>query len=298
MPAGVAGYDDDHEALVGTLLDDAYELTRFIDAGGMGRVYEALEMRLSRPVAVKIMSSDLADDEQALARFQREVRITSQLAHPHVVQLLNYGTTEAGEPYLVTEYLEGETLEERLARVERLSAASTGRILTQVASALTAVHAKGIVHRDLKPSNVFLLSVEGAEDFVKVVDFGVCKIRSSNSRLTRAFTMVGTPEYMPPEQAQGRIEDIDQRTDQWALGCLGWRMLTGRNPFKGRTLEELVEKIICEEPPPLAELAPDAPPPVEAVLRRALSKRRSERFPSVRAFAQAFNRAIARRKKR
>jgi serine/threonine protein kinase len=288
----VERYDD--EGRVGTILDDAYELTRFIQAGGMSRVYEALEMRLSRPVAVKIMSSELAENEDALVRFEREVKITSQLAHPHVVHLLNFGTTEAGEPYLVTEYLEGEDLQERLQRLGRLSLARTARIIDQVASALAAVHAKGVIHRDLKPSNVFLLSVEGAQDFVKVVDFGVAKIQSSQTRLTRAFTLLGTPEYMSPEQAEGRIDDVDKRSDQWALACMGWRMLTGETPFKARNLQQQIEKIVSAEPPALAELAPEVPAGVEAVLRRALSKRRSARYPSVGAFARAFSRASTR----
>jgi eukaryotic-like serine/threonine-protein kinase len=285
-------YDDDDEGRVGTILDDAYELVRLIQAGGMSQVYEALEMRLSRPVAVKIMSTSLSDDEQALARFQREVKITSQLAHPHVVQLLNFGTTDTGEPYLVTEYLQGENLEQRLGRVEQVPPASAARMVQQVASALAAVHARGIVHRDLKPSNLFLLSVEGAEDFVKVMDFGVSKIRGSNTRLTRAFTMVGTPEYMSPEQAEGRIDDVDQRSDQWALGCIAWRLLTGVPPFRGRNLDELVENIICTDPPSLADVAPDLPIKVEPVLRKALSKRRSSRYATVTAFARAFASAL------
>jgi eukaryotic-like serine/threonine-protein kinase len=288
----VERYDDDDEGRVGTILDDAYELVRLIQAGGMSQVYEALEMRLSRPVAVKIMSTSLSDDEQALARFQREVKITSQLAHPHVVQLLNFGTTDTGEPYLVTEYLQGENLEQRLGRVEQVPPASAARMVQQVASALAAVHARGIVHRDLKPSNLFLLSVEGAEDFVKVMDFGVSKIRGSNTRLTRAFTMVGTPEYMSPEQAEGRIDDVDQRSDQWALGCIAWRLLTGAPPFKGRNLDELVENIICADPPALADVVPDLPIKVEPVLRKALSKRRSGRYTTVTAFARAFASAL------
>jgi eukaryotic-like serine/threonine-protein kinase len=283
----------DHQtARVGTIVDEAYELTRLIRAGGMSQVYEALEMRLSRPVAVKIMASGLADDQIALARFEREVRITSQLAHPHVVQLFDFGTTDSGEPYLVTEYLEGENLEQRLERVERMSLDSAARVLAQVAAALTAVHAKGIVHRDLKPSNVFLLAVDGAEDFVKVMDFGISKIRSANTKLTRAFTMVGTPEYMSPEQAEGRPEATDHRSDQWALGCMGWRMLTGRTPFRGRTLDELIQNIVARDPPPLGDLVPGLPPAVEAVLRRSMAKRRSARYASVGSFARAFTRAL------
>jgi serine/threonine protein kinase len=277
--------------LVGTVLDDAYFLNRLIFEGGMGTVYEAVHMRLRKRVAVKVMVSELAANPEGLARFRREVEVTSQLSHPHVIQLLDFGTTPAGQPYLVMEYLDGEDLEHRLGRVGRLSLAAAVDIVRQVASALAVIHAKGIVHRDLKPANVFLLPLEGSPDFVKVVDFGISKVKSAQTKLTRAYTMVGTPECMSPEQATARVDDVDHRSDQWAMGCVAWRMITGALPFSGRTLNELLQQIVHDDPRPMAELAPEVPAEVEAVLRRALAKKQDDRFPTITAFARALEAA-------
>jgi serine/threonine protein kinase len=252
----------------------------------MGAVYEAVQLRLDRRVAVKVMAPELAASTEAVARFRREVQVTSQLAHPHIVHVSDFGTTPDGQPFLVMEYLEGEDLADRLDRVERLPLASALGIVNQVASALAATHAKGIVHRDLKPENVFLLRVEGVSDFVKVVDFGIVKVKASNEKLTRASAMMGTPAYMAPEQALGRVDDIDHRTDQWALACLAWEMLSGREPFAAKDTPTVLYAIAHQEPPPLA--ASGVPDEVEPVLRRALSKRQRDRFPTVTAFARAF----------
>jgi serine/threonine protein kinase len=274
---------------VGTVLEGAYRLTRLLGEGGMGAVYEALHLRLDRRVAVKVMARQLAGSDEALARFRREVQVTSKLAHPHIVQVSDFGTAPSGEPFLVMEYLEGEDLSDRLDRVGRLPLATTMGILNQVASALAATHAKGIVHRDLKPENLFLLRMEGVIDFVKVVDFGISKVKASNEKLTRASVMMGTPAYMAPEQATGRVDDIDHRTDQWALACLAWEMLSGDVPFVAKDTPTLLYNITHGEAPPLN--LPDLPAEIEPVLRRALSKRQGDRFPTITAFARALGAA-------
>jgi serine/threonine-protein kinase len=278
----------------GTLIDGAYRITRLVSTGAMGAVFEAVQLRLNRRVAVKMMAPELADDVESLARFRREVKILSRLAHPNVVQLLDFGTTVAGHPYLVTEFLDGEDLEDRLARQKNLPLARALPIVRQVASALSAIHAKGIVHRDLKPANVCLLTIDGMPDFVKVVDFGISKIRMSQTGLTAPASLMGTPEYMSPEQAAGRIEDVDHRSDQWALACIAWRLLGGVAPFTAPHWIALVHKIQEEEPPDLHDTAPHVPVALERVLRRALSKRRASRYPTVRAFARAFEAAAGR----
>jgi eukaryotic-like serine/threonine-protein kinase len=281
---------DRDEPGVGTVIDGAYRLTRLISQGGMGTVFEAIQLRLNRRVAVKIMVPELTENAVAMARFKREVKVTSQLAHPNVVQLLDYGATGSGQPYLVTEFLEGEDLEQRLARVACMAVPAVLPILRQVVSALAAIHAKGIVHRDLKPANVLLLQIDGAVDFVKVVDFGISKVRNpSETKLTKAATMVGTPEYMSPEQAMGHVDEVDHRSDQWALACTVWRMLTGQAPFAGEHLNELIGRVVQEDPPRLAVSHVSAA--VEKVLRRALAKRQSQRFPTVMAFLRAFEAA-------
>jgi serine/threonine protein kinase len=281
-------------ALVDTVLDGAYRLTRLIFEGGMGTVYEAVQLRLNKRVAVKVMVPELATDPEALARFRREVEITSQLSHPHVIALLDFGVAPSGAPYLVMEYLDGEDLDQRLRRVQRLPLTTVSNIVGQTASALSMIHRKGVVHRDLKPANMFLLSLEGGEDFVKVVDFGISKVKTATTRLTRAFTMVGTPESMSPEQATGRVDEVDHRCDQWALACAAWRMITGTRPFAGATLTEFLQQVVSAEPPPMASLIPDAAPEVEFVLRRALAKRQDDRYPTIAAFSRAFQTAIAR----
>ena len=177
--------------------------------------------------------------------------MTSQLGHPHIVQVFDFGEAPGGEPYLVMEYLEGEDLEKRIQRVGRLPPAAASHIVRQVASALSATHAKGIVHRDLKPANVFLLSVEGETDFVKVVDFGISKVRSATTKLTAALAVMGTPNYMAPEQAAGRVNDIDARTDQWALACIAYELLAGRPPFVGEDVASLLYQVIHQAPAPL-----------------------------------------------
>jgi eukaryotic-like serine/threonine-protein kinase len=276
------------QGLVGSILGGSYRITRLIGQGGMGAVYEGVQLRLERRVAVKLMARELSANPEAIARFRREAEVTSQIGHPHIVQVFDFGAAPTGEPYLVMEYLEGEDLEKRIQRVGRLPLAAAAHIIKQVSSALSATHAKGIIHRDLKPANIFLLSVEGETDFVKVVDFGISKVRSATTKLTAALAVMGTPNYMAPEQAAGRINDIDPRTDQWALACIGYELLAGRPPFIGENVASLLYQVIHEAPSPLAEMNPGLPATVEPVLRRALSKTQAERFATLTDFSRAF----------
>jgi serine/threonine-protein kinase len=280
-------------SLVGTVLGDAYEVTRLIGQGGMGAVYEGVQRRLGKRVAIKVMDRNLAANTEALARFRREIDVTAKLAHPNIVQISDFGAAPTGEPYLVMEYLDGEDLERRLARVDRVSFAAAVAIVNQLASALAVTHAEGIVHRDLKPANVFLVKVPGQSDFVKIVDFGISKVlKASTTKLTRAQMIVGTPEYMAPEQAAGKVDEIDHRSDQWSLACIAWHMLVGQQPFVGPDVNSILHAVMNGEPPPLgAALAPLLPGQVESVLRKALSKRQIDRFPTITAFAKAFEAA-------
>jgi serine/threonine-protein kinase len=281
----------DDASLVGSVLQDSYRLTRLIGAGGMGAVFEGVQLRLSKRVAVKLLVRELAANEEALARFRREAEVTSQLGHPHIVHVFDFGATPAGEPYLVMEYLEGEDLDHRLRRDRRMSLESTVHVVKQVASALAATHAKGVVHRDLKPANLFVLAIEGENDFVKVVDFGISKVKAATTRLTGASVVMGTPNYMSPEQAQGQVDDIDGRTDQWSLACIAYEMLAGRGPFVGENAASLLYQVIHQDPPPLQSRAPGVPRAVEKVLRRGLSKKMTDRFPSITEFSRALERA-------
>jgi serine/threonine-protein kinase len=276
---------------VGTVLEGAYRITRLIGEGGMGAVYEAVQLRLEKRVAIKLMARHLAANREAVARFHREAEITSRLGHPHLVGVVDFGQAETGEPYLVMEYLEGEDLDQRLRRVRRMPIEAVVRVVRQVASALSAAHAQGIVHRDLKPANIFLVQVPGETDFVKVLDFGVSKMMAARTRLTNAAVAMGTPVYMSPEQATGQSDAIGHQVDQWALACIAWEMLLGTPPFVADDPLALLYQITKIEPHPLTPRLPGLAPAAEEELRRALSKRPAERFPSIRDFARAFEAA-------
>ena len=279
------------EDLLGTVLEGAYRIERLVGEGGMGAVYEAAHLRLGTRVAVKVMARELAANSEALARFHREALVTSGLGHPHIVKVLDFSTTPSGEPFLAMEFLEGEDLEHRLRRVRRLPIADVVHIIKQVASALAATHAKAIVHRDLKPGNIFLLTAAGENDFVKVLDFGISKVRSASTKLTRTSSVMGTSAYMSPEQARGHIEDIDERTDQWALACIVWECLSGEGPFWGENVPSILFQIVHEPPAPLLPKVAGLPSQVEEVLLRALAKAKNDRFANVSDFALALERA-------
>ena len=275
------------------LLDGSYRVERLIGEGGMGAVYEATHLRLAKRVAVKVMARELAANREALARFHREAMVTSGLGHPHIVQVLDFSTTPTGEPFLVMEFLEGEDLDRRLRQTGRLPAAKVVHITKQVASALAATHAKTIVHRDLKPANIYLLEVAGETDFVKVLDFGISKVRAATTRLTQATSVMGTPNYMSPEQALGRVDEIDERTDQWALACIAWECLSGEGPFVGENVPSILFQVVHEPPQALVSKVAGLRPQVEEVLLRALAKNKSDRFANVNDFARALDSAVA-----
>jgi serine/threonine protein kinase len=273
------------------VLSGAYQLVGRIGEGGMGAVYEAHHIRLRKRVAVKVLNRGMAKHPEAVARFHREASVASRLGHPNLVNVIDFGTSPDGEPYIVMEHLEGEDLDKRIRRTRRIPRTNAVQIARQVASALAVVHAKGIVHRDLKPANIFLVQVPGEPDFVKVLDFGVSKIKAARTKLTNERAIIGTPEYMSPEQVSGSPDEVDHRADQWALACIVWEMLSGRAPFSADNTDALFFQLTNLAPEPLSERAPDLPSGIETVLLRALSKRPSDRYPSVKEFTRALETA-------
>ena len=277
--------------LLGTTLRGTYQILRTLDQGGMGMVFEAEHVRLKRRLAVKVLAQHLAKDAHALARFNREAEIISQLQHPHVVQVTDFDTTEAGEPYLVMELLAGESLAARLERERCLPIGEAVRIAHQVSSGLAAAHAANIVHRDLKPANIFLTQIAGQGGIVKLLDFGISKRAGGAKGLTGEYDILGTPDYMAPEQALGKTAQVDHRGDQYALAVITYEMLAGRTPFAGDDVMDVLRQVISVEPPLIEQLAPHVPPDAGDVLRRAMSKDPEQRFASIGEFASALLRA-------
>jgi serine/threonine protein kinase len=280
------------ESLVGNILDGAYRLVELVGEGGMGAVYAAVQLRLNKRIAVKVMARELAANAEALARFRREAEVTSGLGHPHIVQVFDFGAMPTGEPYLVMEFMEGEDLDRRLRRVGRLSPHDTLHIVKQVAGALDTTHRKGIVHRDLKPANIYLLNVSGEPDFVKVLDFGISKVRTATTKLTKDAMVMGTPNYMSPEQALGQVDETDERTDQWALACIAWEAMSGKCPFVAECAPALLFQVVHEPPVPLPAELTSENPQLAAVLCRALAKDKNDRFANVIEFAGALEEAV------
>jgi serine/threonine-protein kinase len=243
-------------------------------------------------VAVKVLAQHLAADGSALARFQREADIISRLAHPHIVQILDFDTTEDGAPYIVMELLEGESLAQRLTTGGRVELVECVRIAAQVASALASAHAAGIVHRDLKPANIYLVSVGGEGSFVKLLDFGISKHRSS-SALTGEFDILGTPDYMAPEQAMGRTALVDPRADQFSLAAITYEMLAGDTPFAADDVSAVLGRVINDTPLGLKERGIDVPAEVDRVLLKAMAKSPADRYADVAVFIDELARAAS-----
>jgi hypothetical protein len=261
----------------GSVIADRYKLVRQIGEGGWGVVYEAEHLRLGHKVAVKVLRDFVAFDAEAVARFHREAQAVTAIAHPNIVQVIDFGDLPDGAPFMVLEHLEGTDWGAVLEREGPQPLDAVARVLVDVCRALSAAHAKGIVHRDLKPANIFL-TAHG----VKVLDFGISKFAGpSDSYLTQSGKMIGTPRYMSPEQCEAR-RDIDHRSDIFALGVLLYRALAGRVPFDAESHVAVVSKIVSAEPEPLAKLRPNLPNDVAALAHRMLAKNRDDRPQSCR----------------
>src|SRR5437588_3583983 len=278
---GVVSYPSLMQVAPGVRLGP-YEIVAPIGAGGMGEVYRARDTRLDRTVAIKVLPAEFANDAQLRLRFEREAKAISRLTHPNICTLHDVGQQD-GIDYLVMEFLEGETLAERVAKgplpVEQALAVGV-----QIADALDKAHKQGIVHRDLKPGNI-VLTKNGA----KLLDFGLAKygpqpeiagsltvLPTQQKSLTKEGTIVGTFQYMAPEQLQG--SEADARTDIFALGAVLYEMLTGRRAFSGKTKVSLIAAILEHEPPPISSIQPPSPPALDRLIRICLAKDPDDRW--------------------
>ncbi len=273
----------------GTVIGGRFRLERRLDEGGMGEVWRAEHLTLGSPCAVKVLLQAAQSRPDAIHRFEREAQAAARLRSPYVVQILDYGV-EDGTPYIAMEYLEGESLLTKLKRSKRLSPQETCRWVDDVARALEKAHKAGVIHRDLKPGNIFL---EHDEDGVraKVLDFGVAKKTGSVKNLTQTGTVLGTPYYMSPEQAM-RPAEVDHRADLWSLAVIVYRCLTGKRPFPGKSMGDLVTAIMGDPPVP-SEHAPFLPRKFDAWFRKGVRKDPDQRFDDARSMAEQLRRALS-----
>jgi len=280
-PDGAALDTTDPQVLVGRVVEGKYRIDALLGSGGMGAVFSAENLRIGKPVAIKILLRAYAKDSDSERRFYREARMAGSLGHPNIVEIFDMGALENGQPFQVMELLRGETLASRLKTEGALAFDDALVIAEQVLSALTAAHQKGVVHRDLKPENVFLADRAG-ERIAKLLDFGISKNLSRGEdetlSLTRPGAVVGTPYYLSPEQARG--DSVDHRADIWAMGVVLYEMLTGRLPYKAENYNRLIVKILTKKPEPPRALRPAIDIALEDIVLCALSHEPKDRFQS------------------
>ncbi len=266
-----------------------YRIVTELGSGAMGQVYFAEHMVMGRRAAIKVIREELSSNADMVQRFVNEARSVNRIGHPNIVEITDFGELDK-RYYIMMEMLEGETLEERLERVQHLDEASALHIAMQVADALGAAHELGVVHRDLKPENIFLTRRGGRNDFVKVLDFGIAKLTTqlTPTDATIPGMILGTPHYMSPEQCYGDSQ-LDHRSDVYSLGIVLYRMLTGRLPFEGATLQRLLLAQIGETPPPPRDLNSEVTERTQGIILRTLEKNREHRFPDMRSLRAALD---------
>ncbi len=291
MPVGNASPPADDDPLIGRVLSERYRIVRKIGEGGMGCVYQAQHALIEKKIALKVLFMDLTRRADIVARFLQEAKSASRIGHENVIDISDFGQSPEGLVYIAMEYLDGQDLGKTLRSERTMEWARARPILMQITKALRAAHEHGIIHRDMKPENVYLVQREGRPDFVKVLDFGIAKVVTSDDadapRLTQTGMIFGTPEYMSPEQAQGHPPD--HRVDVYAVGCIMYHMLTGSVPFMADSFMGILTKHLLEPPVPLRQRRPDLniSADVEAVCMRALEKDREKRWADMDAFYRA-----------
>jgi serine/threonine-protein kinase len=263
-------------ATIPQVLLDRYEVGRLLGAGGMAEVYEGRDRLLARRVAIKVLQSQYARDQSFLLRFKREAQAAASLSHPNVVAVYDTGS-EDGTHFIVMEYVDGRTVKDVVRQEGPLYPDRAAEICADVCAALVAAHARGLIHRDIKPGNV-MLTPDGK---VKVMDFGIARATTSET-ITQTAAVIGTAQYISPEQAQGQA--VDYRSDLYSLGCCLYEMLTGTVPFTGATPVAIAYRHVREDPTPPRMLNPDVPPPLEAICLKAMAKLPDNRYQTAAEF--------------
>jgi len=269
--------------MVGDVIAGRYELEQLVDQGGMSSVYRGRDRLLERNVALKVLHPHFLDDAEYVERFRREARAAAQLSHPHIVTVIDRGSAD-GNQFIVFEYVDGENLKQLVERAGPLSVERTLELGIEIADALAFAHAHGLVHRDVKPQNVLIDAAGSA----KVTDFGIARSLDVERGVTQTGTVLGTSNYLSPEQAEGR--PVTPASDIYSLGVVLYEMLTGEVPFRGDNLVVVAMKHVTETPPSLRLHRPDLPPRLARAVERALEKDPARRFPSMDAFADELRR--------
>ncbi len=279
------------ETMVGTVLDGRYRLDSLIGEGGMGDVYRATHVHLDTEFAVKLLKPEFVANQTAIKRFRLEAKAAGRIHHPNAVRVTDFGVTSERIVFLVMELVQGESLRSLMRNEGKLDYLRTVNIVRQVCGAVDAAHRGGVIHRDLKPDNILIEAVNNIER-VKVLDFGIAKLREAktDSFLTQAGTIIGTPQYMSPEQCQGK--SLDPRSDIYSIGILLYEMLTGEVPFDGDSTLQVVYNQLHAPPRPLTELSPDVPAPLAKVIMRTLEKEPDQRQSSAVQLSDQLKQAV------
>jgi len=289
-PADGVALEKTGDSLLGKTLAGKYRIEDRLSEGGMGTVYRGTHVLMDKTVAVKVLRPSLAADEKIVARFSREARAASRISHPHALSVTDFGEAEDGVVFLVMEYLDGKTLKEIIREEGPMAVPRAVEILRQIGGALEAAHTQGVVHRDLKSDNIMLLSSSGT-DYAKVLDFGIAKIKEADGAYDPALTapdlVIGTPQYMSPEQCS-QSPDIDARSDIYSLGVILYELLVGHVPFTGESPTAIMLKHLQEPAPSVLDERSDAPPAVARVVARALEKRPEDRYQTVAELVEDF----------
>lgn len=280
------------DTLVGFLLDGRYRLDSLIGAGGMGEVYQATHIHLDTEVAIKLLKPEFGSDQTALKRFHLEAKAAGRIQHPNAVRVTDFGVSPEGMAYLVMERIHGQSLSALIRQTGQLGPARAVNITSQICRAVEAAHNSGVIHRDLKPDNI-LIETGPASERVKVLDFGIAKLKEGKTGglLTQEGMIIGTPQYMSPEQCQCR--PLDPRSDLYSIGILLYEMLTGKVPLDGESTLQVVYSQRYEKPRPVNQLSPHVPPELAETVMRALEKEPEQRQSSVSEFREELERAFA-----
>jgi eukaryotic-like serine/threonine-protein kinase len=283
-------------SMAGRVLDERYRIERKVGEGGMSFVYLAHDLETNEKVAIKILSPALSADRNSLARLRREASLAGRLAHPNVCHIIRLGETDTGMVYVVMPFVEGELLCDRTHKLGHLPLPDAVHFVRDIAAGLQVAHQLRIIHRDLKPENVMLCREPGGAERAVVMDFGLAKDRRAGpdaEKLTATGIVLGTPEFMSPEQLRGR--PLDPRTDVYSLALMTFEMLTGKLPFEGRSQQELMLARLRSDPIPLRKMRPELeyPADVERVLLKGMAKDLNDRFATAPDFADALARAAS-----